>query len=299
MSESPAGVDGMPRRALDGDARPGWTLALLLLPAALAYALLFLTPIATILQMSVYRSLPGGGLEPALTAHNYLALAVDTFRLREVGRTLALGLEVAGITLVMSYPIALFLARTRSRWRGLLTTLVIAPLLTSAVVRTYAWIVILGHRGLVNTVLLGAGLIAAPLALVNNMTGVVIALVQILMPYMTLALLSGFGRLDPDLEAAAMSLGATPWRTFRRITLPLSLPGIATGCLLVFVLTISSFITPRLLGGGRVFLLATDIYEQATYTLNWPLGSAISIALLALSGIIITGYTRALRSLER
>ena len=275
-----------------------WGAGLLIVPAVLVYGLCFLAPIGWILRVSLDRAVPGGGIAPALTSANYIAFLTDGFRLREVGRTLTLGLEVTAITLVLTYPIALFLVRSTSRWRGLLITLAIAPLLTSAVVRTYAWIVILGRNGLINSLLMRAGVLASPLPLANNMTGVVIALVQVLMPYMALALLSGFGRFDPDLEAAAMSLGAGPLRTFGRVTLPLSLPGIATGSLLVFVLTISSFITPRLLGGGRVFLLATDIYEQATYTLNWPLGGAISIVLLILSGAIIVVYTRLLRALE-
>ncbi len=275
-----------------------WGIGLLILPATLVYGLCFLAPIGWILRVSLDRAVPGGGIAPALTSANYVAFLTDGFRLREVGRTLTLGLEVTLITLVLTYPIALFLVRSPSRWRGLLITLAIAPLLTSAVVRTYAWIIILGHNGLVNSLLIRSGLVKTPLPLVNNLTGVVIALVQILMPYMALALLSGFGRFDPDLEAAAMSLGASPLRTFGRVTLPLSLPGIATGSLLVFVLTISSFITPRLLGGGRVFLLATDIYEQATYTLNWPLGGAISMVLLVLSAMIIIVYTRLLRAIE-
>lgn len=275
-----------------------WGIGLLVLPAMLVYGFGFLVPIGWILRVSLDRAIPGGGIAPDLTLANYVAVLTDDFRLREVGRTLALGLEVTLITLVLTYPIALFLARSRSRWRGLLITLAIAPLLTSAVVRTYAWIVILGRNGLVNSLLMRTGLVTAPLPLVNNLTGVIIALTQILMPYMALALLSGFGRFDPDLEAAAMSLGASPLRTFRRVTLPLSLPGIATGALLVFVLTISSFITPRLLGGGRVFLMATDIYEQASYTLNWPLGGAVSMLLLVLSAVIIVFYIRLLRALE-
>ncbi len=275
-----------------------WSVGLLLLPAILAYLVLFVAPIGWILRVSFYDALPGGGLAPAFSLANYVAFLSDEFYLQEVGRTLGLGVVVTLLTLVASYPLALYLARTRSRWRGLLITLAIAPLLTSAVVRTYAWMVILGNSGLVNSLLLRTGLLEAPLPLVNNLTGVTIALVQILMPYMTLALLSGFGRFDPDLEAAAMSLGANPWRVFWRVTLPLSLPGVATGCLLGFVLAISSFVTPRLLGGGRVFLMATEVYDQATYTLNWPFAGAISILLLLLFGVIILAYTRVLRALE-
>jgi len=278
--------------------RRAWGVGLLLLPAAIVDLLLFVLPLAWILRISLYQALPGGGLRPAATLDSYGAFLGDEFYWQEVGRTLGLGLEVTLITLVVAYPIGLFLARSRSRWRGLLVTLAIAPLLTSGVVRTYAWMVILGNTGLINGLLQRAGLIAAPLSLVNNLTGVVIALVQILMPYMVLALLSGFGRFDSDLEWAAASLGANPWRVFWRVTFPLSLPGVATGCLLVFVLTISSFVTPQLLGGGRVFLMATEIFDQATYTLNWPFAAAISMLLLLLFGGLIFGYTRLQRALE-
>jgi putative spermidine/putrescine transport system permease protein len=208
---------------------------------------------------------------------------------------LRLGVVVTALTLLATYPIALFLARTQSRWRGLLVALAIAPLLTSTVVRTYGWLVILGNDGLVNGALLGIGLIEQPLRLINDEIGVVIGLVEILMPYMALGLLSGFGRINPDLEEAAMSLGAHPLRAFWRVTLPLSLPGIATGVLLVFVLTISSFVTPQLLGGGRVFLMATEIYDQATYTLDWPFAAAVSFLLLVLFGVVIALYSRVLR----
>jgi putative spermidine/putrescine transport system permease protein len=268
----------------------------LLIPAVATDVAVFLAPLGRIVRFSLDRAIPGGGIQPALTLANYAAFLADPFRLQEMGRTLMLGGEVTLATLVLSYPIALFLARTRSRWRGVLVTLAIAPLLTSAVVRTYAWIVILGNAGLINSFLQRAGLVGTPIALVNNMTGVVIALVHILMPYMILSLLAVFGRFNPDLEDAAMTLGANPWRVFHRITLPLSLPGIVTGCLIVFVLTISSFITPQLLGGGRVFLMATEIYQQATYTLNWPFAAAISLLLLLLSATVVIAYTRLLRA---
>lgn len=147
---------------------------------------------------------------------------------------------------------ALFLARSTSKWRGLLIAIAIAPLLTSAVVRTYGWMVILGTNGLVNSTLADWGLIDTPLKLTNNMTGVTIGLVEIFMPYAILAMISGFGRLSPQLEEAAGSLGASKFKVFTRVTLPLSLPGILTAFLLVFVLSISTFITPRLLGGGSV-----------------------------------------------
>jgi putative spermidine/putrescine transport system permease protein len=274
-----------------------WLLVQLLAPTTLALIVFFVLPLVWLFRASFDRGLDSGVIESAFTLENYQEFLSDRFYQQELLRTLRLGVVITALTLVATYPIALFLARSTSRWRGLLVALAIAPLLTSTVVRTYGWLVILGNDGLVNGALLGIGLIEQPLRLINDEIGVVIGLVEILMPYMALGLLSGFGRINPDVEEAAMSLGANPLRTFWRVTLPLSLPGIATGVLLVFVLTISSFVTPQLLGGGRVFLMATEIYDQATYTLDWPFAAAISFLLLLLFGVVIAIYTRVLRRL--
>src|SRR5215207_992480 len=274
-----------------------WLLVQLLAPATLALIVFFVLPLVWLLRASFDRGLGSGVIESAFTLENYQEFLSDRFYQQELLRTLRFGVVITALTLVATYPIALFLARSTSRWRGLLVALAIAPLLTSTVVRTYGWLVILGNDGLVNGALLGIGLIDQPLRLINDEIGVVIGLVEILMPYMALGLLSGFGRINPDVEEAAMSLGANPLRTFWRVTLPLSLPGIATGVLLVFVLTISSFVTPQLLGGGRVFLMATEIYDQATYTLDWPFAAAISFLLMLLFGVVIVTYTRVLRRL--
>ncbi|MEA5054873.1 MAG: ABC transporter permease, partial [Propionicimonas sp.] len=173
----------------------------------------------------------------------------------------------------------------------------IAPLLTSAVVRTYGWMVILGPVGIINGVLKALGYDGPPLVLVNNMTGVEIGLIEIFMPYAILGMMSGFGRLSTQLEEAAGSLGANAFTVFWRITLPLSIPGLAMAFLLVFVLSISTFITPRLLGGGVVQVLATEIYDQTTGLLNWPFAAALSVILLVLFGTIIAVYQRFTRKI--
>jgi len=248
--------------------------------------------------MSLNQALPGGSFRPALTLENYQRFFADPYYLQIALNSLTLSLWVTSITLVLGYPIALFLFRLESRWKSLLLVVTISPLLVSAVVRTYGWIVILGDKGLLNSLLMGLGILDKPLRLINNEIGVIIGLVHILMPYMVLALLAGFGRLDPDLEKAAMSLGARPWVAFLRVTLPLSLPGVALGCLLTFALSISSFVTPTLLGGGRVFLLATEIYDQAIQLLNWPFAASMSILLLIAFGLTMILYARFTRRLE-
>jgi putative spermidine/putrescine transport system permease protein len=207
-------------------------------------------------------------------------------------RSLWMSVAVTVLSLVCSYPIALFLFRTRSRWRGVLAILTISPLLVSSVVRTFGWMVILGDTGLINGALRYLGVIDTPVPLMNNMLGVLIGLTEIEMPTMTLALMAGFSRLDVTLEEAARTLGASPWRTLLRVTLPLSAPGIVIGCLITFVLVMSSFITPTLLGGGRIYVMATAIYQEALETLNWPLAATVSIILIAVFGVCLGVYER-------
>lgn len=271
----------------------------LLSPGSALMLLGFILPMAWLVRLSLDRSEQGGVLIPDLTAANYTDFVHDPFYIAILVRTLLLGLAVTSITLVCGYPIALFLFRLRSRWRGLLTVLTISPMLVSSVVRTYGWMAILGDNGLIDRALLAIGAIAHPLALMNNMLGVVIGLVQIEMPVMILAVIAGLSRLDPALEEAARTLGAPPWRCFLRVTLPLSAPGILLGCLITFVQVISSFVTPTLLGGGRVALMATTIYEEALETLNWPLAACISMILIAVFGVCALLYEPFSRRMAR
>jgi putative spermidine/putrescine transport system permease protein len=269
----------------------------LLVPALLALTATFLLPMAWLARASFSTSSMsafGGGV----TFEHYRSVLTDPFYWKVALNTLWLGVTVSFFAVVLSYPVALFLSRSESRWRGILTALAVAPLLTSAVVRTYGWMVILGDRGVINGTLQWLSLTSQPLALSNNMLGANIALVEILMPYAILAMLAGFGRLSPQLEEAAAMLGANKARVFWRIILPLSLPGVLTAALLVFVLAISAFVTPRLMGGGRVFVLGTEVFQEATVTLNWPLAAALSVILLALFSSVIVLYQRVLRRLE-
>lgn len=270
-------------------------VVLLLLPIALVNAFGFLLPVLNLLRMSFYEVEPTGAMRETYTLATWFAVVRDSFYLELIGNSIAVSLGITLLTLVCSYPIALYLHRSSGTWRSVLLVLVISPLLTSAVVRTYGWIAILSENGLVNNVVSSLGF--SPVRLMFNKTGVVIGLTEILMPYMILALLAGFGRLDPRVEEAAATLGAPPFRVFQRVVFPLTLPGVALGSLLCFVLAVSSFITPKLLGGGRVFLLATEIYDQAIVTLNWPLAATLSILILVIFGGALVLYTRALRAI--
>jgi len=268
--------------------------ALLLLPASAVTLVAFVLPMGWLARLSLGRT-SGGVQIDTVTGDNYLRFFTDSYYLSVLWRSVWVASSVAVLAVLASYPIALFLFRTRSRWRGVLAVLTIAPLLVSSVVRTFGWMIILGDQGWINFMLRLAGLAATPVHLMNNVTGVLIGLTEIMMPTTTLALVAGFARLDLSLEEAARTLGASPWRCFRRVTLPLTAPGIAVAALVTFVLSISSFITPSLLGGGRVPMLASTIYEEALETLDWPLAAAISLILIALFGAVLLGYERLAR----
>ena len=276
--------------------RPLTIATLLLLPIALVNALGFILPVVNLFLISLKKGEASGALTDIWTIGNWTGLAGDVFYLELLWTSVSTSLLITVVTLLCSYPIALYLHRSKGTLKSILLVLVISPLLTSAVVRTYGWIAILSDQGMINAMLKGMGLPAQ--RLIFNKLGVVIGLTEILMPYMILALLAGFGKLDPRLEEAAATLGAPPRKTFLRVIVPLSLPGVALGCLLCFVLSISSFITPKLLGGGRVFLLATEIYDQAIVTLNWPLAATLSMLILIIFGSALVAYARILKALE-
>ncbi|WP_199086347.1 ABC transporter permease [Bosea sp. ASV33] len=290
MSAATALAPALPPRR----SRLGLIVALLA-PIALINAIGFLAPVLNLARMSFYEVEPTGAMREVYTLATWAKMVTDSFYAELIVNSVSVSLGITLLTLVCSYPIALYLHRSTGTWKTILLVLVISPLLTSAVVRTYGWIAILSDSGLVNNSLGALGL--PPQRMMFNLTGVTIGLTEILMPYMILALLAGFGRLDPRIEEAASTLGAPPFTIFRRIILPLTLPGIALGCLLCFVLAVSSFITPKLLGGGRVFLLATEIYDQAIVTLNWPLAATLSILVLVIFGGALVLYTRALRAI--
>lgn len=269
------------------------------LPATALLVATYLLPMLGLARMSFNRTMPGGAMLPDWTLETYAQMASDSFNIELTLNSIQLSVTATTLALLLAYPVSLFLFRTESRWRGLLAIIAVGPLLVSSVVRVFGWIAVLGERGLVNGLLMWLGVIPQPLRLIYNWTGVTIGLTESLLPYMVLALLAGFGRLDRNLEDAAMSLGARPWRTFVRITLPLSAPAIVLGWLICFILAMSAFVTPKLLGGGRVFVLATQVYEEAVETVNWPLAAALSVYMLVMLLLFLGVYGALTRRVER
>jgi putative spermidine/putrescine transport system permease protein len=266
----------------------GWPL---LLPAVLLLLVAFVLPVAMMAPTSLHPYVPLVGITSAWTISYYARLVTDSYYLEIIGRTLTLGLTVTLSTLAIGYPVAFFLARTRSRWRNWLTILVVFPLLLNLVVRTFGWIALLAQNGLVNQALQAVGLLSAPVKLLFNFAGLLIALTHIFLPFMVLVLIGAIQNIPRDVEDAARVLGASWGSAFLRVTLPLSAPGIVSGSILVFVLTISALVTPRLLGGPTYQVMSTLIYDEFLQRLNWPAGSAEALLLtvMVLTLVFLSG----------
>ena len=263
---------------------------LMLLPAVLVLAVLFAYPLLGIVTRSVYKG--GYTLDmyrQVFRVPVYLQVLLATFKVSAL---------VTIVCFALGYPLAYMLATRRPRTAQLLMIIVVLPFFTSIIVRTYAWMVLLGRNGIVNQYLMALGLTDKPLLLLYNQGGVVIGMSYVLLPYMVLTVYSVMRSIDPRLVRAAHSLGASRLQAFRRVFLPLSLPGIAGGTLLVFILSLGFFITPALMGGPGDMMIAMLIEREVEITLNWSFASALAVILLALTLVGFTGYNRIVR-LER
>jgi putative spermidine/putrescine transport system permease protein len=270
----------------------------LVLPAVLLLAALYIWPMLGLGRMAFNETGPTGAMVEALSLSTFRALVEDGFTLEITLNSIWLSSISTSLALVLAYPLALFLHRTTSRLKTLLTVIAVAPMLVNGVVRVFGWLALLGDRGLINAALVSSGITAQPTRLVYNWFGVTIGLAESLMPYMILALLAGFGRLDRACEEAAATLGARPLKVFLRVTLPLTLPAVILGFLLCFVLAMSAYITPKLLGGGRVFLLATEIFDHAVTNVNWPAAAALALYTLVIVMLLVAAYAALTRRAE-
>jgi putative spermidine/putrescine transport system permease protein len=266
----------------------GWWL---LVPALLLLLAAFVLPVGMMVPMSFRPYVPLVGITDGFTVRYYTRLLTDSYYLEIIGRTLALGFTVTLSTLVIGYPVAFFLARTRSRWRNWLTILVVFPLMLNLVVRTFGWIALLAQNGLVNQALHALGIVDSPVKLLFNFAGLLIAMTHIFLPFMVLVLIGAIQNIPRDVEDAARVLGASWGSTFCRVTLPLSTPGILSGSILVFVLSISALVTPRLLGGPTYQVMSTLIYDEFLQRLNWPAGSAqaLLLTIMVLTLVYLSG----------
>jgi ABC-type spermidine/putrescine transport system permease subunit I len=255
---------------------------LLFAPCAFVYAVFFVWPQASLLGISAVDN-------TGFTLQQYRRFAEDPYNWGLLLRSLGLGTAVTAITLVLGVPTAYLLARAQSRWANFLLLLTTFPLLVSAVVRSFGWMVLFFRDGLISRMLVKVGLVDHPVQVMYTMTGVIIALAQVLLPLMVLTLHGVFRSIDRDLEFAAMSLGARPAVALGLVTLRLASGGIVAGSLLVFSLAISAFATPSLVGGARANVMATAIYEQAIELLDWPFTATLAAILL----VVVLGLSLA------
>jgi putative spermidine/putrescine transport system permease protein len=249
------------------------------LPAAI-FAVIYAWPMLQILRSSLDRFDPITGVIPALAPDFYVKFLTDSFYIGVLWRTVKLSLIVTVVTAIASYPVAYFLVRNRGRLRLALIIILLIPLVTSPVVVAYGWLVLLGSKGLVNELLIALGITDEPIKLIYTAFTLVVGLVEVLAAFMVLSISASLQNVDWNLVLAARSLGASGWRSFRAVILPLSLPGIGTGCLLVFSLSMSAYAVPALIAGPQVKVMSELIYEQTMALLNWPFAGCMSIILL-------------------
>jgi len=256
----------------------------LALPLAAVFVACFIAPLAVLVALSFATGADMGGF----TGAHYVKFFTDSFNYSILWATLLLGFKATALCLVFGYPVAWVCARAPGRWQSVLVFLVVLPIVTSVVVRTFSWIVILGRQGILNRIVLGLGLADEPLRLLFSETGVIMVLAQVQMPLMVLPILTVISRTDPNLADASRALGAGEWRTLWRITVPLSLPGVIAGCILTFSACVTAFVTQTLIGGARLIYMPLHIYQQAVGANNWPFAAAISIVFL-LAVMIVVG----------
>jgi putative spermidine/putrescine transport system permease protein len=255
----------------------------LVLPLAALFAAFFVAPLCVLIAMSLSTDAELHGF----TVAHYAKFFTDAFNYSILWSTIVLGVKATLLCLLFGYPIAWICSRAHARWQTVLLFLVILPIMTSVVVRTFSWIVILGRQGVLNQIALGLGLTSEPLRLLFTELGVVIVLAQVQMPLMVLPILTVMSRTDPNLADASRALGAGEWRTLWKVTLPLSLPGVIAGCILTYSASVTAFVTQTLIGGARLVYMPLHIYQQAIGANNWPFAAAISVIFMCAVLIVV------------
>jgi spermidine/putrescine transport system permease protein len=264
-----------------------WLTAGLLAPSSIWFLIMLVMPLVVVAIFSFGERAPAGGYTASFTFEQYANLPA---RLKAFQNTLTLAPLGTVLTLLVAYPLAYYLAvKAPSRWKLVLLVLVIVPFWTSLLIRTYAWIFILGGRG-IPTLLEFIGI--EGVRLINTPTAVVIGIVYIYLPLMVFPIFVSLEKLDKRLLEASKDLGGSPFRTFLQITLPLSIPGMATGCMLVFILLMGEFLIPAILGGGKVFFIGNALVDLFLQSRNWPFGAAVATTLVIIMLVIVSIYMR-------
>jgi len=269
-----------------GSRRGAWAIPLALAaPATALYILLFILPFGNLLLASFYDYSRLTGIIKTFTLKNYIRFWTDPFYLDVMLRTFRISIVATLVTLGVGYPVALFMSRTSARLRGIITILVLSPLLISVVVRSFGWMIVLGPNGLLDSTMKAIGFESGNIMYTE--AAVIVGLVNVFLPYLILSVVASLQTIDPAVHLAASSLGAGRLTVFWRITFPLSLPGVIAGCLIVFCLASSAFVTPAILGGSSIKVLSVLTYREAMVLQNWPFAAAIAFSLLVVVLAII------------
>jgi putative spermidine/putrescine transport system permease protein len=262
---------------------------LLSLPGALLFLAIVVVPVAMTVVLSFHDFSTSKGIQPVFIFRNWIEVFTDDYYREMFMRTFRIAALVTLICAIVGAPEAYILNRMAPPWRGFFLVVVLGPLLISVVARTLGWALLFGGKtALINEALLRLKLIDTPIPFMFTETGMVIALAHVLVPFMVLSVWAALQRVDPQVENAAMSLGASPATILQRVVLPQVMPGVLSGAIIVFALAASAFATPAIIGGRRLKVAATLAYDEFLNTLNWPLGAAVAVLLLvALLAIII------------
>lgn len=262
------------------------------LPGVLLFGVMLFTPLIMTFMLSFYTFDFYEGIERAFNLGNYADVLSDSYFYEIFLRTFGYGFATTVLAVLLGVPEAYILNRMHSRWRAIFLLAIIGPLLISVVVRTLGWMILLGNQGLLNQILIGSGLTSTPFTFIYTDFGVIVALTHVLIPFMVVSVWAVLQRLDPQTENAAVSLGASQFTVFFRVVVPQAIPGILSGSLIVFSLATSAFATPAMIGGRRLKVASTTIYDEFLNTLDWPLGAAIAMILLVAIMTVIMSYNR-------
>ena len=258
----------------------GWTAAAMLAPASIVVAIGIVIPIAILFRYSLNQFTPAKMMVDAFTAENYVKFFTDPFYIAVLLRTIRVAAMCTAICVVLGFPMAYVLARTRSRYKNLLLLIVILPLFVGNAVRAAGWMVLFGNRGFVNTVAMSVGLVREPLQLMYTGFAVVVGIVAVNLPFVVLTLQAVLEGIERPIEEAALGLGAGPLRTFRHVILPHAMPGVTAATILSFILAMNAYATPVLLGGPTFHMMGPTVYDQFAGQTNWPFGGALAFVLM-------------------
>lgn len=261
----------------------GLPVAPLLTPAALVTSFMFLVPILVFFRFSFNQYVPGKFMETAWTLENYREFFTDPYYYHILGRTLKIAFFATLATLILAFPVASCMAKARGKWKSFFVISLVFPMMLGSVIRGMGWMGLFSESGLVNNTLMDIGILKQPLELLYTENSVIFAIVSIELPLMILTLETILESIHPDIESAAYNLGASGWKVFFKIRLPLAIPGILAGTSLIFVQSMNTYSTARMVGGPKIQMMATSIYSEITELSNWPGGAAMAFVLLVIT----------------